>query len=195
MESIMLNNQRLLVALTLAITLSPAFVSAEYIPLIKKSGNAVDRQQDRRQDNRQDHRQVTRQVKRKVNRSRSFRNIYIVRPFGHVYSGYGAFHNDNDAYKWLAFTAITLKILDNVNEDAQRKHEAAQVAATTAKVGEKIVWNTPQSSGYVVTTKEGRNSSGLTCREFQQSIKVGGKNESAYGAACLQPDGAWKIIS
>ena len=195
----MLNNQRLLVALTLAITLSPTFVSAEYVPLIKKNGNAADRQQDRRQDNRQDHRQdvrqVTRQVKRKVDRSRSFRNIYIVRPFGHVYAGYGSFHNDNDAYKWLAFTAITLKILDNVNEDAQRKHEAAQVAATTAKVGEKIVWSTTQSSGYVVTTKEGLNSTGLTCREFQQTIKVGGKNESAYGTACLQSDGAWKIIS
>ncbi len=191
----MFNIQHLLVALTLTVTFSSALVNAEYIPLIKETANAADRQQDRRQDNRQDVRQVTRQVTRKINRSRTYRNVFIVRPFGHVYSGYGAFHNDNDAYKWLAFTAITLKILDNVNEDAQRKHEAAQVAATTAKVGEKIVWNTAQSSGYVVTTKEGVSSSGLTCREFQQTIKVGGKKESAYGTACLQPDGAWKIIS
>lgn len=189
----MLNNQRLLVALTLATSLCSTFVNAEYVPLIKKNGNAADRQQDRRQDNRQDHRQDVRQVKRKVNRSRSFRNIYIVRPFGHVYAGYGAFQNDNDAYKWLAFTAITLKILDNINEDAQRKHEAAQVTATTANIGEKVVWNTTQSSGYVVATKQGTSSNGLTCREFQQTIRIAGKTETAYGTACLQADGAWKL--
>jgi len=85
-------------------------------------------------------------------------------------------------------------VLDNLNEEAQREHEAAQVKATTAPVGEKIVWNTPDSSGHVVTTKEGKNSSGLTCREFQQEITVGGKTEQAYGTACLQADGAWKII-
>jgi len=93
----------------------------------------------------------------------------------------------------LAFTVITLKILDNINEEAQREHEAAQVKATTAPVGEKIVWKTTDSSGYVVTTREGTGSSGLQCREFQQSIIVGGKEEQAYGTACLQPDGSWKI--
>ena len=93
----------------------------------------------------------------------------------------------------MAFTVITLKILDNINEEAQREHEAAQVKATTAPVGEKIVWKTTDSSGYVATTREGTGSSGLQCREFQQSIIVGGKEEQAYGTACLQPDGSWKI--
>ena len=32
------------------------------------------------------------------------------------------------------------------------------------------------------------------CREFQQTITVGGKTEKAYGTACRQPDGAWKIV-
>jgi len=128
-------------------------------------------------------------------RHRSFRNIIVVRPHGHVYLGYGAFYNDNDAYKWLAFTAITLKILDNVNEEAQRKHEAAQISATSAPIGEKITWDSAESSGYVVTTKEGKSSEGLTCREFQQEITVGGNTEQAFGTACLQADGAWKIIS
>jgi surface antigen len=46
-----------------------------------------------------------------------------------------------------------------------------------------------------MTTKEGTNANGLSCREFQQEITVGGKVEQAYGTACLQADGAWKIIT
>ena len=153
-----------------------------------------DKRQDHRQDNRQDHRQNVRQFKRTVNASRVFRNVIVVRPYGHRYIGYGNFHNDNDAYKWLAFTAITLKILDNINEEAQRKHEAAQISATTATIGQKVIWQTPSASGYVVATKQGATPEGLNCREFQQSITVSGKVEKAFGTACLQADGAWKII-
>ena len=35
----------------------------------------------------------------------------------------------------------------------------------------------------------------LACREFQQTITVGGRTETAYGTACRQPDGDWKIVS
>ena len=51
------------------------------------------------------------------------------------------------------------------------------------------------ATGYVLATKQGTNSSGLTYREFQQEVTVGGKSENAYGTACLQADGAWKIVS
>jgi surface antigen len=119
----------------------------------------------------------------------------IVRPFGHSYHGYGHFHLDNDAWKWLAFTAITLKVLDNINEAAQRAHEDAQIKAATAPIGEKIIWSEGDASGSVVATKEGKDAkSGLSCREFQQTITVGGNSENAYGTACLQADGSWKIV-
>lgn len=161
-----------------------------------------DRQSDRRFDRRDDRRDHRRYETRRGNRltvitprHRRFRNIIIVRPHGHAYHGYGHFRHDNDAWKWLSFTAITLKLLDMVDEQAQREHEAAQMKATTAVVGEKIVWETEAASGYVVTTKEGINNNGLTCREYQQTITVGGKNEEAYGTACLQADGSWKIAS
>ena len=84
---------------------------------------------------------------------------------------------------------------DTINEEAQRKHENAQVSATTAQVGEKIVWHDNDSSGYVMTTKEGTSTDGLSCREFQQEITIGDETEQAYGTACLQADGAWKIVS
>jgi hypothetical protein len=32
------------------------------------------------------------------------------------------------------------------------------------------------------------------CREFQQTITVGGQTQEAYGTACRQSDGSWKIV-
>ncbi len=37
-------------------------------------------------------------------------------------------------------------------------------------------------------------SDGTYCREFQQNLRIGGKEESGYGKACLQSDGTWKIV-
>ena len=113
---------------------------------------------------------------------------------GHTYWGYGHYHSDDDAWKWLAFTAITLKLLDNIDEASQRAHEAAQVKATQAEVGEEITWQTETSSGSVVATKQGKNTEGFQCREFQQTVTIGGQTEQAYGTACLQADGSWKMI-
>ena len=128
-------------------------------------------------------------------RVRHHRNIVIARAHGPLYHGYGHFHSDNDAHAWLAFTAITLKVLDNLNEQQQREHEAAQVAATSANVGETIVWNEQNASGSVTVVRDGTSTSGRYCREFQQQVTIGGKTESAYGTACQQPDGTWEIIS
>lgn len=128
-------------------------------------------------------------------RVRHHRNIVIARAHGPLYQGYGHYDSDGDAYAWLAFTAITLKVLDNLNEQQQREHEAAQVAATNAQVGESIVWNEQGASGSVTVVRDGTSTSGRYCREFQQQVTIGGKSESAYGTACQQPDGSWEIIS
>jgi len=127
-------------------------------------------------------------------RVRRFRNVVVVRPYGHRYTGYGHYHSDNDAFKWLAFTAITLGILNYLNEAQQREHEAAQIAATTAPIGERIIWQEGGASGSVVATREGTTPSGRYCREFQQDVSIGGRNEEAYGTACRNPDGSWEVI-
>jgi len=184
--------------------LTPAYVAADWgkeTRQERRTDYRADKRQDQRKYDLRDHRQDHRRYERRhgnrlvviTPRHRTFRNIIIVRPHGHAYHGYGHFLHDNDAWKWLSFTAITLKLLDMVDEQAQREHEAAQVKAATATVGEKITWETETASGFVVTTKQGTSSSGLTCREFQQEITVGGKTEEAYGTACLQADGSWKI--
>ena len=38
-----------------------------------------------------------------------------------------------------------------------------------------------------------RQADGTYCREFQQTIIVGAEMVSAYGIACRQPDGTWKL--
>lgn len=80
---------------------------------------------------------------------------------------------------------------------------ADQIAATqaysraqTAPIGETIAWNNPESGhrGTYTPVREGTSSSGRYCREFQQTVTVGGKTEQAYGTACRQPDGSWQIV-
>ena len=36
--------------------------------------------------------------------------------------------------------------------------------------------------------------SGQTCREYQTRVQIGSGQQPAYGTACLQPDGSWKIV-
>lgn len=128
-------------------------------------------------------------------RKRQYRDVLVVRPYGYWYPGYGHYHHDDDAYKWLSFTAIALKFLDNLNEQQQREHEAAQVTATTAPIGETIIWREGGAAGAVTATREGTTPSGRYCREFLQEVTIGGRKEAAYGTACRQPDGAWEVIS
>jgi surface antigen len=75
--------------------------------------------------------------------------------------------------------------------------ERATRTAYEAPVGHTISWNNPETgnSGVVTTTRDGTDSSGAYCREYQQTINVGGRTERAFGVACRQPDGSWKIVS
>ncbi len=85
------------------------------------------------------------------------------------------------------------KSLDNADRTAI---DQANARAYSAPVGERIAWNNPQSgnSGYVVPMREGTSANGAYCREFQNTIIVGGRQEQAYGTACRQPDGSWKVV-
>lgn len=81
---------------------------------------------------------------------------------------------------------------------ADKQHMSNAVyEAHQAPVGEPISWNNPESghSGQVTATKDGYSASGKYCREYQQTIYVGGQEETAYGQACRQPDGSWEIVS
>lgn len=63
-----------------------------------------------------------------------------------------------------------------------------------APVGQPISWSNPNSgnSGSYTTTRTGTRN-GLPCREFQQTIVVGGRSQQAVGQACQNGDGTWQI--
>ena len=75
--------------------------------------------------------------------------------------------------------------------------QQAQQNAYSAPVGETIRWNNPESgnSGTYTVTKDGTSTAGRYCREYQQTVAVGGKQQSAYGTACQQPDGSLEIVN
>ncbi|OJX81407.1 RT0821/Lpp0805 family surface protein [Magnetospirillum sp. 64-120] len=72
----------------------------------------------------------------------------------------------------------------------------AESKAHTAPVGQTISWNNPDSgnSGTYTPTRDGRDQSGNYCREYQTTVNIGGQSEQAYGTACRQPDGSWKVV-
>lgn len=91
--------------------------------------------------------------------------------------------------------AITLKVLDNLNEDQQREHEAAQINATNVRVGETVLWHKGGASGAVTMLRDGTSTTGRYCRDFQQEVTIGGSKERAYGTACRNSDGSWEVVS
>lgn len=75
--------------------------------------------------------------------------------------------------------------------------QRANHEAHSAPIGESISWNNPETgnSGSVTPVRDGSDTAGRYCREYQQTIYVGGQQEMGYGIACEQPDGSWEIVS
>ncbi|MGD8590109.1 MAG: RT0821/Lpp0805 family surface protein [Chromatiales bacterium] len=123
-------------------------------------------------------------------------DIVIVRPFRYAYPRHHRYYHlyDGDVWGWLSFTAITLAIIDSLNEQQQREHELALYSAAAAPVGETIYWSNGNASGAITPIQDGTSSSGRYCREFQQDVNIGGERESLYGTACQNPDGSWEIV-
>lgn len=82
------------------------------------------------------------------------------------------------------------------NADLAAYNRTSQRALETAPDGQQVAWNNPNSGNYGTVTPVNvyQNSSGQYCREYSQTINVGGRQESAYGHACRQADGTWKIV-
>ena len=79
----------------------------------------------------------------------------------------------------------------------RRYYDGAAQEAQSAPVGKTITWYNPDSGaqGTITPTRTGQANTGETCREYQQTITVGGRTEKAYGTACKQPNGSWKIMN
>ncbi|MGB5708681.1 MAG: RT0821/Lpp0805 family surface protein [Arenicellales bacterium] len=63
--------------------------------------------------------------------------------------------------------------------------------------GTTSAWQNPNTghSGHSYPTRTMITDDGTPCREFTSNIMVGGEQHRAYGTACRQADGSWKIVN
>lgn len=79
--------------------------------------------------------------------------------------------------------------------DMSYYNNTSQQALETAQPGQALPWRNPQSGNYGTITPSNyyKTADNQYCREYNQSITVGGRTERGYGTACRQPDGTWQI--
>lgn len=130
-----------------------------------------------------------------VPRTRWYHDTYVYRPYGVAYPGFGFYYSDNDAARFLGLAALGFIAINALNESQQRAQEQAMVEATSAPIGEPIQWQDSGRSGSVTAVRDGETPDGRQCREFQQTVTIGGKRQEAYGTACMQPDGSWEVVN
>ena len=97
----------------------------------------------------------------------------------------------------LLGASIGSEIGRNMDElDKLKMQETAGIAFEKSPDHQPVEWNNPNTgnSGSTVPTKTYYTESNTPCREYQTLVNIGGRKESAYGTACRQPDGSWKIM-
>ncbi len=84
----------------------------------------------------------------------------------------------------------------DLDELDRMKAEEAAERAHIVPIGETITWHNPESQnhGSITPTRDGTSSKGEYCREYQKIITIDGETQEAYGVACLQPDGDWRMV-
>jgi surface antigen len=72
----------------------------------------------------------------------------------------------------------------------------AQESLEYSRTGVARTWRNPDSghSGSITPTRTFREPEGRYCREYTQTVMIGGEEQKAYGTACRQPDGTWQIV-
>jgi surface antigen len=73
----------------------------------------------------------------------------------------------------------------------------AQQTLETSPIGQTSGWRNPDTghSGSITPTRTYQTASAGPCREYTQTVNIGGQIEQAYGTACRQSDGSWKVVN
>ena len=89
--------------------------------------------------------------------------------------------------------------IGSVLDDQDRRTAAftTERALETAPAGQMSTSRNPDSgnSGSVTPVRTYQDAgSGEYCREFEQTVTVGGERQRGFGTACRQPDGTWRVV-
>ncbi len=84
--------------------------------------------------------------------------------------------------------------LDSADRTAVNRSQYQALEYTPSN--QPVAWQNPDTGNRGVTTPRTtyQTSTGQYCREFIQTITVANQTQQAYGTACRQPDGSWKIV-
>jgi surface antigen len=97
----------------------------------------------------------------------------------------------------LAGALIGREIGRSLDADDRRiMQETAQRSLEHNRTDHVSTWRNPDSghSGTITPKRTYQVADGRYCREYQQTVIIEGRKEQAYGRACRQPDGSWKIV-
>ncbi len=84
--------------------------------------------------------------------------------------------------------------LDRADQLAVQR--TTQTALETVPPNQTLPWRNPDNghAGAVTPGRYYQTASGQYCREFEQTITIGGETQQGHGTACRQPDGSWRIV-
>ncbi|MDW7645188.1 MAG: RT0821/Lpp0805 family surface protein [Desulfuromonadales bacterium] len=80
--------------------------------------------------------------------------------------------------------------------DRLAMEQNAQYALEYTRTNQTTNWVNPDSgnSGTFTPVRTYQAAENQYCREYQQTVIIGGQQQLAYGTACRQPDGSWLIV-
>jgi len=81
--------------------------------------------------------------------------------------------------------------------DQRQISRATQTALETALPNQPLAWQNLDNghSGTVVSGPYYQTASGQFCREFRQTVTIGGATQQSHGKACRRWDGTWQIVN
>jgi len=82
------------------------------------------------------------------------------------------------------------------DDDIWLLEDCTQDSLENAKTNQTNVWENPDTGTVASVTpiETFRNRDGHTCREYEQTITIDGRQHRALGTACRTPGGSWQIV-
>lgn len=88
-------------------------------------------------------------------------------------------------------------VLQLNKDDNERAQRAALAAFESTPSGQTSIWRNPTNGhwGTLTPTRTYQDAGGRYCREYRQTITLGGQEHQGNGSACREPDAVWRIMS
>jgi surface antigen len=81
--------------------------------------------------------------------------------------------------------------------DVDRAYKSASHTLETQPSGQTRIWRNPRNGhwGTMTPARTYLNAEGRYCREYRQTVTIGGQEHQAGGKACRSSDGVWQVVS